>query len=74
VALALSLFELLRRRTTSRIGFVTATLVLGTLLFPYATSGLLYVSPIAVFGIMFGVQRARHRATRRPAEPMWRAW
>ena len=39
VALALALFELLRRRTTSRVAFVTATLViLGTPLFPYATS------------------------------------
>jgi len=39
VALALALFELLRRRTTTRTAFVSVTLtMLGTPLFPYATS------------------------------------
>jgi hypothetical protein len=49
VAIGLLMFELLRRRTTSRVAFASSTLVLlGTALFPYATSFYSHV-PTAAF-------------------------
>lgn len=75
VALTLALFELLRRRTPTRTAFVTATLVvLGTPVFPYATSFYSHVPAAALLvfaAFLLDPRGARPRGTLATAQLRW---
>ncbi len=69
VAVGLLLFELLRRRTTSRVAFASSSLVLlGTPLFPYSTNFYSHV-PAAAFVLAAVVLLDRRGARPREAGP-----
>jgi len=68
VAVGLLLFELLRRRTTSRVAFVSSTLVLlGTPLFSYSTS---FYSHVPAAALLLGAALALDRRGLRPADAL----
>jgi hypothetical protein len=68
VAVGLMLFELLRRRTTSRIAFLSSTFVLfGTPLFPYSTS---FYSHVPAAALLLGAVLCLDQRGTRPLETL----